>query len=119
MMILYAEKMKKYNLLLVLAFIILIIMIKCSKSDDSSTNRETRNNNVGDLQVFPSDNPWNTDISAAETDPNSDILIASIGNDVHLHPDFGTTWQGSAIGIPFNVVGKDQPKVNVTFQLQR
>jgi hypothetical protein len=113
MIVLNAEKMKKYNLLLV--FIIIISMIKCRKSDDYYPDTGNRSTNVGDLQVFPSDNPWNTDISGEETDPNSDILIASIGKDVHLHPDFGTRWEGSAIGIPFNIVGKNQPKVNVSF----
>jgi hypothetical protein len=114
-MVLNAEKMKRINLLLVLVFIIITSMIKCRKSDDYYPDTSNRSTNVGDLQVFPSDNPWNTAISGEETDPNSDVLIASIGKDVHLHPDFGTTWEGSAIGIPFNVVGKDQPKVNVSF----
>jgi hypothetical protein len=114
-MILNSEKMKKSNLILILVIIILITMIKCKKSDDSYTDTETRSKNVGDLQIFPSDNPWNTDISGEKTDPNSDVLIASIGKDGHLHPDFGTKWEGSAIGIPFNVVGKDQAKVNVSF----
>jgi hypothetical protein len=107
--------MKKSNLLLVLVIIIILSMIKCRKSDDSNRDTETRSTHVGNVQVFPSDNPWNTDISGEETDPNSDVLIAGIGNDVHLHPDFGTTWQGSAIGIPFNVVGENQPNVNVSF----
>ncbi len=67
-------------------------------------------------RYFPRDNPWNTDISNEETDPNSDILIASIGNDVHLHPDFGTVWENAPIGIPFNVVGSAQARLPVTFQ---
>ena len=71
---------------------------------------------VGNLQVFPRDNPWNTDISNEETDPNSDNLIASVGNDIHLHPDFGTVWENAPIGIPFNVVGSNQSLVPVSFQ---
>src|SRR5207245_1287136 len=31
------------------------------------------------MQVFPSDNPWNQDISTMPADPNSANLIASIG----------------------------------------
>jgi hypothetical protein len=108
-------KMKKSNLLLILAIILFISIIKCGKNDDPYADTETGSKNVGSLQVFPSDNPWNKDISGEEIDPNSDALIAGIGKDVHLHPDFGTEWEGSAIGIPFNVVGKDQPKVNVSF----
>ena len=41
-------------------------------------------------QLFPADNPWNQDISNAPVDPNSANLIASIGNNDQLHPDFGT-----------------------------
>ncbi len=62
------------------------------------------------------DNPWNTDISKEATDPNSDNLIASIGKDIKLHPDFGTVWENAPIGIPFNLVGDNQPGINVTFQ---
>ncbi len=70
---------------------------------------------IGDLQVFPEDNPWNTDISDEPVDPLSDAIIARIGPDVNLHPDFGTVWEGASIGIPYTVVDGDQPKVPVTF----
>ena len=66
-------------------------------------------------RVFPDDNPWNTDISNAPIDPNSSALIASIGLDTGLHPDFGTVWNGAPNGIPYIVVGRDQPKVPVSF----
>lgn len=66
-------------------------------------------------RLFPEDNPWNLDISAAPVDPSSDALIASIGLDRGLHPDFGTTWNGAPIGIPYTVVGGDQPRVPVSF----
>ena len=71
---------------------------------------------LGGRRLFPPDNPWNTDISAAPVDPNSDALIASIGLDTGLHPDFGTLWEGRPIGIPYTVVGRDQPRVPVSFQ---
>ena len=47
-------------------------------------------------QVFPPDNPWNQDISDAPVDPNSARLIAAIGADDRLHPDFGTVYRGSS-----------------------
>ncbi len=62
---------------------------------------------------FPDDNPWNKDISAVAVDPNSDNLIASIGLNTGLHPDFGTYWEGQPIGIPFTVVSANQPKINI------
>lgn len=66
-------------------------------------------------RVFPADNPWNQDISGLEVDPNSATLIASIGLNTGLHPDFGTFYEGAPIGIPYRVVSGSQPKVSVTF----
>ena len=65
---------------------------------------------------FPADNAWNTDISGAPVDPNSDTLIASMGLTRGLHPDFGAgLYAGAPIGIPYVVVAAAQPKVAVTF----
>jgi hypothetical protein len=65
---------------------------------------------------FPAGNAWNTDVSSAAVDPNSDALIASIGLTRGLHPDFGAgLWDGAPIGIPYVVVSSAQPKVAVTF----
>ena len=66
-------------------------------------------------RIFPSDNPWNQDISAAPVDPNSAKLIASIGLDTTLHPDFGTTWEGAPNGIPYIVVSGTQRRMPITF----
>src|SRR4051812_42442030 len=52
-------------------------------------------------RLFPDDNPWNQDISKELVDPNSAKLIASIGVDRPLHPDFGTVYQGAPSGIPY------------------
>jgi hypothetical protein len=65
---------------------------------------------------FPDDNPWNQPVDTAEVDPNSDALIASIGLDRHLHPDFGANWNGGPFGIPYVVVSGDTPPVDVSFQ---
>ncbi len=48
-------------------------------------------------------------------DPRSDRILARVGLDTPLHPDFGSEWEGVPIGIPYIVVGKDQPKVPVQF----
>lgn len=71
---------------------------------------------LGGKRIFPDDNPWNQDVSKLPVDPNSDRLIASIGKDKPLHPDFGTVYQGNPNGIPYVVVPGDQPKVPVTFR---
>jgi hypothetical protein len=63
---------------------------------------------------FPADNAWNTDVSEADVDPNSDNLIASIGLSTGLHPDFGAGYyQHSIIGIPYVVVPDSQMYVPI------
>ncbi len=69
----------------------------------------------GSTQVFPADNPWNTDISGYPVHPDSDAFIASIGASAGLHPDFGTVWNGAPNGIPYVVVPAGQPLVPITF----
>ncbi|MCP4230434.1 MAG: hypothetical protein GY771_09855 [bacterium] len=110
-------------------FILVIVSLAaittgCSlETDDKTPGNSGENRNyppvappdIGDMQIFPEDNPWNTDISGAAVDPMSDAIIARIGGDVNLHPDFGTVWEGASIGIPYTVVSSDQPKVAVTF----
>jgi len=65
---------------------------------------------------FPADNAWNADISGAPLDPNSDAIIASIGVNGSLFPDFGSgTWNGAPIGIPYVVVAGTQTKVAINF----
>ena len=67
--------------------------------------------------AFPSNNAWNTDVSTAPVDPNSDALIASIGLATGLHPDFGAgLYNGSPIGIPYVVVAGTQPRVAMNWQ---
>lgn len=67
-------------------------------------------------RLFPDDNPWNQDISKDAIDPNSENLIAGIGDDKPLHPDFGADYMGSPNGIAYVVVKSDQPKVDVQFE---
>jgi len=66
---------------------------------------------------FPSDNPWNRDVSGDPVDPNSAAIISFIGAGIGLHPDFGSgLWQGAPSGIPYTVVASpSQAKVPVTF----
>ena len=66
-------------------------------------------------QVLPADNPWNQDISTLPVDSNSDNLIASMGVNTTLHPDFGTVFDGAPNGIPYEVVAGTQPLVPINF----
>ena len=65
--------------------------------------------------VLPAGNPWNQDISTSLVDPNSDALIASIGLKKSLHPDFGTTYQGAPMGIPYVIVAGTQAKAPIKY----
>src|SRR5438045_2891341 len=56
---------------------------------------------LGGKRLFPEHNPWNQEVSAKPADPRSDVLIASIGPERPLHPDFGTVYQGAPSGIPY------------------
>ncbi len=73
------------------------------------------NASLGGQRLLPDDSPWNQDISREPVDPNSDRILARIGLHTSLHPDFGTEWEGSPIGIPYVVVGSNQAKVPVSF----
>lgn len=76
----------------------------------------TLKTSFGDLGIFPPDNPWNTDVSQLPVHRKSKEYLTSIGLDKPLHPDFGTMWNGVPNGIPYVVVGQDQPRVPVQFE---
>jgi hypothetical protein len=78
-------------------------------------NQTPRTSGDPACQIFPPDNPWNTDISHAPLDPNSNNYVDFIGRDTHLHPDFGTVWNNAPIGIPYAIVGGNQPRVPISF----
>jgi hypothetical protein len=63
--------------------------------------------------VFPSDNPWNRDVSSDPVDSRSDAYIRSMnGSSTNLHPDFGSD---PSYGIPWTTVSGSQPKVPISF----
>jgi hypothetical protein len=67
--------------------------------------------------VFPKNNPWNRRVDKLQVAANSAAVIASIGVDTGLHADFGSgLWDGSPIGIPFDVVTPKTPRSRVTFE---
>ena len=108
--------MQYLNSIILDILILLLLISGCKKDTDKDGTQIPNEIALGNLQVFPANNPWNTDISKEATDPNSDNIIASIGNNVNLHPDFGTVWENSPIGIPYNLVGKNQPLAIIKFQ---
>ncbi|MBV8064553.1 MAG: hypothetical protein JOY73_03435 [Actinobacteria bacterium] len=66
--------------------------------------------------IFPANNPWNDRVDTLPVAADSAQIIASIGLDTGLHPDFGSgLYDGGSIGIPFDVVSKATPRSKVTF----
>jgi len=71
----------------------------------------------GPLPLFPANNWWNLDVSAAPVDPGSAALVAWIGAAKGLHPDFGGDSSPSPeiYGFPYVVVTGATPLEPVTF----
>ncbi|HEX4959486.1 MAG TPA: hypothetical protein VF173_01510 [Thermoanaerobaculia bacterium] len=69
------------------------------------------------LPLFPADNWWNVDVSAAPVDPGSAGYIDFIGRGVGLHPDFGGNADSfpDIYGMVYLSVPGSQPLVPVTF----
>jgi hypothetical protein len=67
------------------------------------------------IAVFPSDNPWNLDISTAPIDPYNTQIIAAISSPA-VKADFGSgLWQGAPIGIPYIVVCGNEPRIPIHY----
>ena len=67
--------------------------------------------------VFPANNPWNQRVDRLPVAKNSAALIASIGLNDPVHPDFGSgLYNGEPIGIPYTVVSSSTRKAPVAFQ---
>lgn len=72
------------------------------------------------LPLFPADNGWNTNITAAPVDPDSASYVAFINNGGtrRLHPDFGGEAAPGGVdvyGMPYAIVDGSQAKQPVTF----
>src|SRR5258705_9632302 len=72
-------------------------------------------------QLFPTDNWWNADVSAAPVDAQSASILSFIGTGRGLHPDFGGDVDPSdpsnpeIYGMVWVTVPGTQPLVPVTF----
>ena len=97
------------------AFAITVALLAgCSSEPETQLPRDSPS--LEGIAIFPPDNPWNTRVDGEPVDPDSDAIIASIGLDTPLHADFGADWNGGPFGIPYVVVGGDQPRVPVRFE---
>jgi hypothetical protein len=67
-------------------------------------------------QVFPADNAFNQRVDRLPVASHSAQVIARIGLDSPVHPDFGTVYAGAPNGIPITIAGAQTPRVPVHFQ---
>ncbi|MFO0866626.1 MAG: hypothetical protein U0744_18630 [Gemmataceae bacterium] len=67
-------------------------------------------------RLLPDDNPWNQDISQEPVDPMSARIIARIGANKPLHPEYGAPYRGAPNGIPYVVVKGNQQRVPIEFR---
>lgn len=66
--------------------------------------------------IFPASSQWNQPVDGLPVHPRSDAIVRAVGRGANAHADFGSgRWDGGPIGIPFVVVGRDQPRVAVGF----
>ncbi|HEX5033679.1 MAG TPA: hypothetical protein VFW62_04310 [bacterium] len=104
-------------------FLLFLFLAHCGGSGNDSGNsggNPAGNNgggsgggNLATCQIFPSDNPWNLNISSYEVHENSDEYMASMNaGSEFLHPDFGSN---PDYGIPYITVGGDEPQLPVSF----
>lgn len=116
---------------------LLVLFVSCSKKDSPKSGDAgsggspggetgapvgggstcaTQKSDAENIAIFPADNPWHQDISAAAVDQySSQILGAYSGTGVKA--DFGSgLYEGKIIGIPFNVVCGSQVKIAVKFR---
>jgi hypothetical protein len=67
--------------------------------------------------IFPRSNPWNQRVDRLPVAKESGRIISSIGAGAGLHADFGSgLWEGSPIGIPFDVVRRSTSRARVSFE---
>jgi len=67
---------------------------------------------IGNCNVLPSDNIWNTPVDTLPVLSNSGSMVGTIGANTGLHPDFDTN---AGDGIPFITVPGTQQKFPGTF----
>jgi len=73
------------------------------------------NGDLNGMQIFPPDNPWNTPVDKQPVDPMSSAIIAKIGPDKPLIPEFGASRHGGPHGFPYVVVGIAQRRIPTYF----
>jgi hypothetical protein len=67
----------------------MLLISACFLAGSAAAQIERNLTMPGPLPLFPEDNWWNVDVSAAPVDTNSGPYLSFIGLTKGLHPDFG------------------------------
>src|SRR5262249_52796634 len=71
---------------------------------------------IGNCNVFPTDNIWNTPVDHLPVAPASSTYVQTIGPSSAVHADFGSgTYDGVPMGIAFITVSSSQTKFPASF----
>ncbi|HRH61436.1 MAG TPA: hypothetical protein PL045_12740 [Chitinophagaceae bacterium] len=90
--------------------------VAAASSDESILVCNATKADAENIQIFPADNAWNTDISSKPLDPHSAQIISNFSA-AGIHADFGSgLWQGAPIGVPYVVVCSTQQRYTVHFR---
>ena len=82
----------------------------------SPASAATADPTVGGIPIFPADDIWNIPVDTLPVDNHSAQYVQQIGSTSYLHADFGSgLWEGSPIGIPYNIVSATTSKKYVSF----
>jgi hypothetical protein len=106
----------------IISILFLLVGLACLTNTSASDfnfqqPEEGLSSTIAGCPILPVDNVWNTRIDNLPIDTRSEAYINSIGANTGLHPDFGAgEWNGEPIGIPYNLVDSDIPKVEVSFE---
>src|SRR5688572_22187667 len=100
---------------LVLASVLSVGLLTATSAQQTISEAQRNGPLPGPFPLFPTDNWWNQDISAAPVDARSAQSISFINNGGtrRLHPDFGGQASPGSVeiyGFPYVVVTADQPK---------
>ncbi len=71
---------------------------------------------VSGVPIYPSDHIWNTRADSLPVSLLSGEYVRIIGSTANAHADFGSgLYEGTPIGIPYNIVNGSQPKKTILF----
>ncbi len=95
-----------------LLLLAVFLLASCGASSPPSAGGPT----LAGCPVFPADDYWNTPVDGLPPLARSSSYVAAIGADAGVHADFGSgLYEGSPIGIPFNLANAATPRNQVSF----